>query len=1160
MNWTAQQLAAIDSRNKNLLVAAAAGSGKTAVLVERIINLVVDGGLDVDRMLIVTFTNAAAWEMRSRIHKAILDKLTTANDSEIIARLERQSVLLSNATITTFHSFCLSILKRHFAKIDFDPKFREASEQELNILKQEVIEDLFELKYSTDSEFAKFTDDFDGNVHGDTELHKLIIGLNDFSKSRPDPEGWLNSLAEVYRNPDTTKLDGNMNWLDFMMIFAMDRARNYITESGEDCLLNIRIAAEFKFKLNCLNSDLILLNRLNAVKNDWDLLYEELRCVDFQRMATIRPKTPDAMDAKEDIKRRRDEYKSKIKHLRDKVITMPLAEIIREMQEVAPSVAMLARTTLDFDAAFTLAKRERGIIDFDDMEHLALKILNTDSHTAELYREKFNIIMVDEYQDTNGVQEELIGKIVGQNNLFAVGDVKQSIYRFRNADPEIFMRKYDEYPKLDNSARIDLSQNFRSRRRVVDAVNAIFKPLMTREAMEIEYDENAQLNFGAEYYPDGENIFDERAEFCIIDAAQVDADSDDDSLTDIECEMTFIANKIKAMMSAGKQVWDSDHYRNLEFRDIVILVRSVDKIAAQIVNALGDNDIPAYAADKDGYFQAVEIQTIMSLLNILDNTRQDIPLATVMLSPIGGFCAEDLARLRIGNRDADLFTLIDDSDDIRYKNFLAKIDRWREIARQISVPELLSTIYRETGCYDYFGKTYDGKIAQANLRMLIDRAADYERTAFRGLSRFIQYIKKIRNLGNDLSAARTLGESENVVRVMTIHKSKGLEFPVVFVARLGKRFNMKDLNATIIAHRDLGVGVYKTSAGGSIRVPTFARQIIAQKARLEMLAEELRILYVAFTRAKEKLILVGMYRGGVSETENISAYRIQNVRSPLDWLMMIKGGVADTIDVTTVAVEDVGKIAIEIPAEEIPAVKTSEGIDKIQPSPLDNIPAKLTVTEIKRRILKGQDLAESIDDVNLYSKHAALFAVPSFIQAVKPTAAEIGTLIHSVMQHLDLRGRLDRAGISAQIDEMVMQQLLTSEQRDAIRPRVGNIAEFFGSAIGRSIINSPTIYRELPFNMYIDAGSINAGEIFRKAAGEKIFVQGIIDLLFVDDAGNWILLDYKTDRDDSDEHFQREYREQVNLYARAVETVANVKVSGRYLYLLSANRLVDMAQ
>ncbi|MBQ9442109.1 MAG: helicase-exonuclease AddAB subunit AddA [Selenomonadaceae bacterium] len=1178
MIWTAQQKKAIYSREKNLLVAAAAGSGKTAVLVERITQILIEGKCDVNEMLIVTFTNAAAQEMRSRIQKKIEEKISEENDSELLAKLERQSILLSGASVMTFHAFCMSVIKRNFSKIDLDPKFREGNEHELNILKQEVIEELFEEKYS-DANFVKFSDEFGGNVHGDEKIYKIILDLHNASCSRPYPAKWLDSLAKKYERPE------NKNWTEILFDSALENVKNVLENSLsicgkclEECDELLKLSKQFDGITENFSLDSDLIKNLLTALNDWDKLFSLLGNLKFKTWSS--KKIPDDLKfRKENLKKIRDDYKKKIENLKD-IVTKPKSEIILEIENLSKPVRQLIELTKEFDKKFSAAKRERGIIDFSDMEHLALEIFNTDEKTAENYRKKFKIIMVDEYQDTNDVQEEIISKIVRKNNFFAVGDVKQSIYKFRNASPEIFLQKYKNYPTHDDCERIDLSKNFRSRKQIIDAVNEIFCHLMTENATEIDYNEDAKLNFGAteNYLPANENIFDEPTEFLIVSQEKIpqdgnsqDGNSQDDNeneaeeLDKLEKEIQIIADKINFMIKSEKKVWDKDKkiYRPLNFRDIVILLRSTDGKATKIIDILAKNKIPAYAEDKGGYFKAQEVQTILNLLNVLDNSRQDIPLAAVMMSIIGGFSAEDLAQLRVDGRDFDLYTLIfaksAENNELgeKCRDFLIKLNYWREISRQVSVSELLSKIYRETGFYDYFDNA-TGKVARANLRVLIDRAADYEKTAFRGLSRFIQFIKKMRDLNNDLSSARTLGENENIVRVMTIHKSKGLEFPVVFVAELGKRFNLQDLSKNVIAHRNLGLGICRVIEGshGLNLIPTFPQKVIKNKMKLENLAEELRILYVAFTRAKEKLILIGTCDSKnlekFSEVKEISAQQIQSANNPLDWLLAVKNFASKVIKFEIVEDSKI-KISDEKISEEVEE-KISEQIEKLPPSPLENIPAKVSVTEIKRRLeeIEDDEFAEKIFDAKKSYRR------PNFIQKKSLSPAEIGTLTHSVMQHLNLSEKLDEKNISAQIDEMVEKKIFDEVQGEKLKSNSANIAKFFSSPVGKNLLSAKKIYRELPFSYYVAAETIGGGKIFTQAAGEKIFIQGIIDLLFQNSSGEWILLDYKTDRENSDEHFIKEYREQIRLYVQAVENILNLKISEKYLYLLNGGREIKI--
>ena len=1168
MKFTEQQDLAIKSRDKNLLVAAAAGSGKTAVLVERIAQMRIEKVCNVDEMLIVTFTNAAAQEMRSRIHAKIEEKILSETDSEVATRLERQAILLSGASIMTFHAFCLSVIKRNFSKIDLDPKFRDADERELNILKQEIIEELFEEKYlsaenDSDKNFVKFADNFGGNVHGDENIYKTVLELHNAACSRPYPEKWLDELADNYKNPD---------WLEMLLKSALANAKNLIenicktcADCLDECYSLEKVSAKFEGVTKVFASDFEMIKNLCANKNDWDKLYNNLQGeFKFMRYPALKF-TDDLKIRKDNLKDIRDDYKNKLGKLKDFIIK-PKSEIIAEIEKLAEPVRELVEITKEFDRKFTAAKRDRGIIDFPDMEHLALKIFNTSARTAENYRNRFKIIMVDEYQDTNDVQEEIISKIVREDNFFAVGDVKQSIYKFRNAAPEIFLQKYKNYPELENCERIDLSKNFRSRKQVVDSVNAIFRKIMTEDALEIEYDENAKLNFGAGDigdYPAGENIFTDKTELCIIAQNPNAQNSDDENSDKLSREIQVIADKINSMIKAEKMIWDRKEkiYRKIKFRDIVILMRATDGKSTKILDVLAKNKIPAYAEDKFGYFKSPEVQTILNFLNVLDNARQDIPLAAVMISPLGEFTTEDLAQLKIYDRNLDLYSLLakksagDDDFAVKCKDFLSKIDYWRNIANQLSVSELLSKIYRETGYYDYFDKP-GGKMAQANLRVLIDRAADYEKTNFRGLSRFIQFIRKMRELNNDLSSARTLGESEDLVRIMTIHKSKGLEFPVVFVAELGKQFNMQDLSKTVISHRTLGVGICRVVEGdsGINYLQTFPQKVIAEKMRIENLAEELRILYVAMTRAQEKLFLIGTCTSNLlakfDDSEEITTQKIQSAQRPIDWLLMIKNFLGDSVDIETI--QD-SKIFLRDEKLDTVEEKISEPLEKVEKF-IENIPAKLSVTEIKRRLAEvDENFVESI-----YPKKFITMRRPNFIQKKSLSGAEFGTLMHSVMQHLNLQKKLDEKNIIAQIDSMIDKKIFEIEHGENLKSKAKDIAKFFMSNLGKKILSSEKVYRELPFNQYISAEKVGGGKIFTQAIGEKIFIQGIIDVLFQDSTGNWILLDYKTDRDNSDEHFIKEYREQIYLYVQAIETLLKIKISEKYLYLLSAGREIKI--
>lgn len=1126
MELTREQQAAVDARDENFLIAAAAGAGKTRVLTERVVKLLEENSCNVDELLIMTFTNAAAQEMRSRIQAALMKRLETELDSGNQARLERQIILLSGAHISTFHSFCQTILRRNFSRIDLDPKFRAGDTNELDILKHEVIEELFEENYAGGGDaFKNFTDAFGGSVHGDDRLHEMIIDLHDFSLSMPYPDAWLDKLAAPYDLPESARLDDTI-WFKFLKPYIFATLRKIFA----DCDEANQLAKTNRITANALPDDQRQIDALKTSLDDWDALYEKIHAINFKRCVV--GKGDELIKIR--IKALHDGYKKKILDLREKYFLSPEAKMISDVRELHAPIKELIRVTKAFAQKFSAAKRERGIIDFNDMEHLALKILDAAPEVVDTYRDKFKFIMVDEYQDTNGVQEAIVQKISRGDNLFFVGDVKQSIYRFRLVDSANFKDKMATY------RTINLSKNFRSRDKILAAVNEIFSRLMNRRATEIDYDAAAALQYGANYER-GDAYFDERPELYFI---KTDNALGDDS-KEIELEMRFIADKIHKLIASGKLVRDGDNYRPVEFRDIVILHRSPKTQAFEILDTLKKFGIPAYVPDEENYFRANEIQIVVSLLNLLDNARQDIPLAAVMMSAIGGFSAEELAEIRIANPDVDFYTAVERGSD-KCKNFLARLNQWRDSARQLSVPELLSNLYRETGYYDSVGREERGDTRQANLRILIDRAADFEATNARGLSRFIEFVSKIQRLEKDLPTASTLGENENVVRVVTIHKSKGLEYPVVFVAGVGKDFNKADYTQGIIfRHREFGIGAHRTPQGSLLKVDTLATQAVSKKIADESLAEELRLLYVALTRAEEKLFLVGVTsKTALKELRPVDTpedYDILSAGKFMDWLLPIKDALAPVLHAELVEQAQV----LEIKERPLASAqeKLSQAPEKLPSTPLESIPAKLSVTELKRRA--EEDDSPQLADFAQREKF--IYRRPNFMQAKKLSGAEFGSLMHKVMQSLNLNGDLSANGIAAQVEELAQREIISAEHVKAVK--ADKIAKFFASELGKRLIAAQEFYRELPFSRLIDAR-----KFFN--VDEKIFIQGIIDLLFKDAAGRWILLDYKTDRDSDD--IADRYRIQIELYSAAVEALLNITVAEKYLYLLNGGRLVKM--
>ena len=1195
MILTENQQKAIEIRDKNLLVSAAAGSGKTRVLVERIKQMVLSNECDIDKLLVVTFTNAAAQEMRSRIYETLskeLNRNDTTKTQEQIERLERQKILMSSASIMTIHSFCQTLLKRYFAKIDLDPKFRLADDQELNMIRQGVIEDLFEDKYkNNDKDFIEFTDKFGGDEKGDDKIHNMVIDLYKYSQCQPYPEKWLKSLIKPFEIDDNAKIEDTI-WYEF----AMKQIKSKLDSIYDECAINYDYAMAYDMYAEDISADMDILFDLKRASNDWNRLYNAILNVQFKNLKPIKNCLDD--EAKELIQKNRDAYKKSIDKLYKSYFFATSEEMIADIKAMKPMVEVLINTTIDFSKAYAAEKHEKSIIDFNDMEHFALQILS-DEQTVKTLRSKYRAVMVDEYQDINGVQDAILNAIANKKdaNFFAVGDIKQSIYGFRLTDSSLFQAKYKEYSSPDNlsSEKIDLSQNFRSRSTVLESVNYIFDRLMNEEYFGIEYDDAAKLYCGFKYPTVSEmqiegKILDTPTEFYLIkdeksSAAKNNKTSQEvensvETLQGIEREAQVIANRIKNMMNDNTQIYDvsQNKYRKLRFRDIVILLRSQENTASQVKNILEQNDIKAYSIGEESYFKALEIQVMLSLLSILDNARQDIPLAAVMLSPIGEFTSEELALMRVNvSRYADLFTVLtmtavsseaaqminlpaNLSD--KAKNLLKKLNEWRDMSQVVSVSELITTIYRETGYYDYVGGLPEGVLRQANLRMLVDRAAAYENTALRGLARFLKFVNKIKELKTDLSIARTLGENEDVVRIMTIHKSKGLEFPVVFVAGLGKQFNLKDEKTDILLkNRKLGLGIQHIIKNEPVRFPTLSYQVVSQQNIDEQKAEEMRILYVAMTRAREKLILVGTTKMSdknliklqkYKKVDKVPGFATLSANTFLEWILIALSKETKYIKTTILDNEAINMVepSIDENIKEIRAdMKKLARPHMVSTS--CNIPSKMSVTELKRRVEYENEFV-----VNLLSDDGkeVIYKRPDFEQSKKVSGIEYGLLMHSVMQRVDLNGDLTASGIKKQIDEMVKQNIFTIEQAKIVRNT--NAAKFFASDIGKRMINSNEIYRELPFSRLVDVSK------FYPNVKDKIFIQGIIDVLFRSENG-FILLDYKTDKFNSAdvnaiEQMRNKYQLQMDLYSEAIEAVIKKPIAEKYLYMLSDNTFISM--
>lgn len=1188
MSWSEAQQRAIDTRGCHVLVAAAAGSGKTSVLVERIVQRLLDPTepIDVDRLLVVTFTSAAAAEMRERIGGALQSVLQERGSDP---HVERQLALLGSASISTLHSFCQNVIRQHFHRIDLDPAFRVGSEAEMELLRQDVLDELCEERYAnSDESFLRLVEHY-GGERDDAQLMQLLLDLYEFSRSHPQPERWLAELPQAFQVAAEHSVD-DTPW------GALLRGKVRL-ELGALCESCAALADEPQLPeayVRVLEDDGKALAELAAALDSWRALEDGLKAISFARLPSVKDADD---DVKKSVQQQRKRCKDKVDEWRNQLCARSESELLADLTRVEPQVAALAQLTIDFSLAFSRMKREKALVDFSDLEHLCLAVLRksedeptTPSEVADALQEKYVEIMVDEYQDTNGVQEAILQLIVRRErpNLFAVGDVKQSIYRFRLAEPELFLEKYRGYPLRADSCRIDLAQNFRSRDGVLAAVNQVFSQLLTPTVTELEYGPAEHLNPGADYPPPPGEGLAGPVEVLLLDRdAETAAAPDDDSA--FAAEARAIARRILELLSEERWVFDKEtkEYRRLTWRDIVVLLRSVRGKADVLQETLRANGIPVYADQSGGYFAEPEIKIMLALLQVIDNPRQDIALAAVLRSPLGGFAADELARIRLLEPADDLWTALQAaaaSDDKefakRIRCFCGQLDAWRDLARRRGVPDLIWQIYRDSGYYELVAGMPGGALRQANLRALYDRARQYEATNFRGLFRFLRFIQRMQDGGADLAVARTLGEGENVVRVMSIHKSKGLEFPVVIVADLGKPFNLMDARQTVLCHKKLGVGPFVTQPELRYKYSNLARLAIAHQLVMETKAEELRILYVAMTRAREKLILLGAVKklnermdvwcrqgrhAGVLLSDGVLAgagcfldwlgpvlSRRQGTLKPFadeQWRLMLPETAAAKADDQSECADPLAAIAAAMPLEAGGfAEQVAAALEWEYPlRDVVDVPAKLSVTEIKRRF----DLEQQADGRALFGSRGSAARRPAFVRAERAmTAVEYGVMMHGIMQNMRLQPELDETAVRAQLREMVERRLL--DAKAAAELDATSVAAFFAAPLGRRLLAADKVEREMPFSIMLPAQRFYP-EL--TTTEELIFVQGVVDALFWE-ADGWVLIDYKTDRGLSGVALQEKYELQLSLYAEAISAILRQPVKESYLYSFASREII----
>ncbi len=1187
--WTNEQLSAITQKGNNILVAAAAGSGKTTVLVERIIRKIINDNVDIDKILVVTFTNAAASEMRERILTALYKQI---DEDPLNQRLRKQIVLLNKASICTIDAFCLDIIRNNFFEIGASSNFRIADNTELELLKQEAIEETFEELYlENDDEFNKLIELYAG-YKDDENLKNIILKIHNYIQSAPFPEDWLEEQIEKF----------NMSNIED---FSQTEWGKIILKNFRDEVLNsIQILESSKHQLDMITElskfSLVVADDINQLKfleqnwDNWERAHEIANNLKFKTWPTDKKVVS---NLKEETKKARDNVKKRISKAVSQTFIYNTEEAVEDINAMYPILKKIKDVTLKFMEKFSEKKSNKNIMDFSDIEHYALKILlkkdengiYQKTEVAKKYEEKFNEIAIDEYQDSNLVQEYILTSISNGKNIFMVGDVKQSIYRFRQAKPELFLDKYQKYGLEPNEygQKIKLFKNFRSRENILDTTNLIFSDIMSADFGEIEYDESEYLNLGATYEEPTENVeFAGKTELDIIDlkkeenedGEEIEEDNSSELLEKTEIEAKFVANRIQKLIKSKYQVYDrKTGYRDITYKDIVILLRATSNTANVFEKELLNLNIPVFSDQAENYLESIEIRTITSLLKIIDNPYRDIPLVTVMRSIIGDFTDNELIEIRLTQnegyfydslKEAKASPKIDGKLKEKVINFLDKLNKWREEERYLPLNEFIQKIYEETDYYNYVRLMPNGQVRKANLKMLLDRAKDYEKVSFKGLFNFIRYLEKVKSSNSDLSSAKVIGENENVVRIMSIHKSKGLEFPVAIISRTDKKFNQKDLNESILLHQDIGFGMQYINYDRKIEYTTATKEAIKIKTKEESIAEEMRILYVALTRAKEKLIITGVENDFTKSIEQkkelLEIYEKENYKinhlvlkkylSYLEWIELVylnHQDIENQITLNKIAKKDVLKAEenqeeqekrnIELP-EKIDYEKINEILNwQYKYKEMTNIQSKMSVTKIKE--LKNNET----------QKQQHIEIKPKFmLDKTKVSSAERGTITHLILQKLDFTKEYSKEELAQFVNNLCTKNIITQIQKDSIN--IEKIYQIINTQFIKNLKNAKEIKKETPFYTYI-----NTKEIYNTQNSENILVQGIIDLYYINQQNEVILVDYKTDYvEGSGEELIDKYKVQLEIYKKALEESLKEKVKHVYIYSIYLNKEIEI--
>lgn len=1243
IKFTSSQQNVINNKNSNLLVSAAAGSGKTAVLVEKIIRIVVEEKIDITNLLVVTFTRASASEMKDRIKKALEEKIKENNDEY----LKKQMLLLNEAQITTIDAFCKSVISSNIHLLDFDISFRVVDTQENEILKNETIDDLFsELYENEDKSFLNLLSSY-GNKRLDFDLKKLIIDINDFSNQNPFSKKWLIESKEFFNVEDKDDLFYLKNY--FFDVF--NDAKNkfiYIINLIKESL---NVLEEFKELYTFYENYTFFLKNLENLNENIniflnDLSKENLEKIDIKNLNLDENKKSFRISKnldpliKEIYKNEKEKLDSLKKSTEEEIknLYINICDIKKENEIIYPYVRDLCDITLLFKEKYQKKKKELNLVDFSDIEHLALKILSKEdenkkiipSDVAKEYMKKYKEIFIDEYQDSNSLQETILSLIARKSpkNRFMVGDVKQSIYRFRQADPSIFMEKYKTYDDFENknsfNKKIMLYENFRSRKEILECVNYIFKKIMNKETAELDYTDKEKLNPKATFKEDENNKISKCVEIHLVTDEKNDTEDIEENLQeDIEIIKNFkleaieIANIIyKIKNNKDFKILDKDEYRNVEYKDIVILMRSPSTNAKILEEILFKYNIPSFIETKGGYFESYEVDLIINLLKVIDNPIDDIPFLSVMKSFIYNFTTKELAKIRLIDKELHFYNIckkiLEDENikiDVILKEKIKKLmDDLKLFSKKetlISTDELIWFIYKNLGILEYFSLLENGNVRKTNLYLLFEKAKEFEKTSYKGLFNFINYIEKIK-INSNASQTKPSLENENSITLMSIHKSKGLEFPVVILANTDKKFNFKQSNEKVSLHQKLGIAPMIYDVSKKIYFPSLMKKRIDTLSKKEQIAEEMRLLYVAMTRAKEKLIITGNIKTfeilDKFKDKKITNFEILNGKNFLEWILMSISNLKEK-DFVNLSTKEISRLLKSNDTEISISLKQKEKILKEKETIENEVSKNYPKIEIKKEknektkfkdILKRRFKEEykflnstkkpssiSVSEIKKivenerehnfdYYKEIFLIekSTPNFIkkETKKITKQEKGSIMHLVMELLDFKkfeienldDKKNRKIIKDFLNELNEKNILLKEEIETVN--IEKIINFLKTDLFKEIYTADKnkkLHKEKAINYNINLSEIYKNEQIQE--NEKTMLVGIIDI-FYETKDGFVLIDYKTDfvTKENINEIKEKYKIQLDLYKAAIERISGKKVIKKGLYLFGIDKFIEI--